>query len=87
MMPLRQRAEASAREILDLLKDKHPDAHTQEVADAVEIAITKALLEERSRCAYVAAQCCGPEADKAHKIREEVNRVNNALIANLQSMR
>lgn len=31
--------------------------------------------------------CCGPEADLAHKIQEEVDRKIAALISNLQAMR
>ena len=84
---MRERAETATREILDTLKNGPMEAHGKEIADAIEIAITKALLDERARCADVAARCCGPEADKAHQIREEVNRVNAALIANLESMR
>ena len=84
---LRERAEGTAKEVMSIVRDKHPELHSKEVADAIEIAITKALLEERSRCASVAAQCCSPDNDKAHQIREEVNRVNSVLIANLEAMR
>ena len=31
--------------------------------------------------------CCGPEADLAHKIAEEVERKKKALIANLMALR
>ena len=31
--------------------------------------------------------CCGPDADKAHKIAEEVKRANVALTANLMALR
>lgn len=31
--------------------------------------------------------CCGPEADLAHKIEEEVERKKTALIANLMALR
>ncbi len=31
--------------------------------------------------------CCGPEADLAHKIQEEVDRKIAVLISNLQAMR
>ena len=33
------------------------------------------------------AICCGPEADLAHKIEEEVERKKKALIANLSALR
>ena len=31
--------------------------------------------------------CCGPDADKAHKIAEEVKRANVALTAKLMVLR
>ncbi len=31
--------------------------------------------------------CCGPEADLAHKIQEQMNKKRDVLIANLMSMR
>ena len=59
----------------------------KEIADAIEHTITLALLEERKRCADVAFKCCEEDMDKAHKVAEEINRVNTALIANLSAMR
>ena len=34
-----------------------------------------------------AVSCCGPEADLAHKIADEIERKNKALIANLMALR
>lgn len=31
--------------------------------------------------------CCGPEADMAHKLQDEMMKSQNALIANLNSLR
>ena len=31
--------------------------------------------------------CCGPEVDLAHQIREEINRNKNLLISNLKALR
>ena len=31
--------------------------------------------------------CCGPEADLAHKIQNEMDRKRDVLIANLMAMR
>ena len=43
--------------------------------------------EAASEYQEATARCCGPEADLAHKIAEEVERKNRALIANLSAMR
>ena len=33
------------------------------------------------------ANCCGPELDLAHQIRQEINRQKELLISNLKAMR
>lgn len=83
---LRERAETATKEVQNILGVTE-DSHTKEVADALERTIINALLEERNRCADVAFQCCEEDQDKAHKIAEEIKRVNTALVANLSSMR
>ena len=35
----------------------------------------------------VTLQCCGPEADMAHKIAEEARKKTDVLISNLMAMR
>ena len=83
---LRERAEAATKEVQDIL-GVTADTHPKETADALERTIINALLEERQRCADVALKCCKEDQDKGHKIAEEINRVNPALLANLSSMR
>ena len=83
---LRERAEEATQDVQKIL-GVSADEHPQEVADAIERTIIKALLEERHRCADLAFQCCEEDKDKAHKVAEEIRRVNTALMANLSSMR
>ena len=83
---LRERAEEASQQVPSILGVSEDD-HPQEVADAIEKTIIKALLEERHRCADVAFQCCEEDKDKAHKVSEEIRRVNTALMANLGAMR
>ncbi len=83
---LRDRADEATRKVQDIL-GVSPDEHSKEVADAIEQTIIKALLEERHRCADVALKCCEEDMDKAHKVADEIRRVNTALVANLSSMR
>jgi hypothetical protein len=83
---LRERAESATKEVQEIL-GVSADTHPKEIADALEKTITMALLEERNRCAQVAANCYGEDQDKAHKVAEEVNRINTALIANLSALR
>ena len=82
---LRDRAKDATKEIQDIL-GVSADSHPKEVAGAIEQTITKALLEERSRCAVVAANFID-DRDKAHLLSEEINRINTALVANLSALR
>ncbi|NQV48322.1 MAG: hypothetical protein HQ504_11140 [Rhodospirillaceae bacterium] len=83
---LRERAEETTAVVQEIL-GVSSDGISKEVAIAIEQAIIKALLEERNRCADVAFNCCDEDKDKAHKVAEEVRRINTALMANLGSMR
>ena len=83
---LRDRADEATRKVQKIL-GVSPEEHPKEVADAIEKTIIKALLEERHRCADVAFKCCEEDMDKAHKIADEIRRINTALVANLSSMR
>ncbi len=83
---LRERAEDTTKEVQKILGVASGE-HPKEIADAIEQTIINALLEERHRCADLAFQCCEEDQDKAHKVAEEIRRVNTALVANLSSMR
>ena len=83
---LRERADAATKEVQEIL-GVSADNHPKEIADAMERAIIKALLEERQRCADVAIKCCGDDPKKGENIVEEINRTNAALVANLSAMR
>jgi hypothetical protein len=57
------------------------------VSKIVEEALVRAVNESAKSCSNAAVVSCGPEADLAHKIAEDVDRARYALIANLTSMR
>jgi len=83
---LRERADKTTREVQEIF-GVSPETHSKEIADAIEQAIIRALVEERQRCADVALKCCSEDMDKAHKISEEIRRVKSVLVSNLSSMR
>lgn len=63
------------------------DEQKQEVSKIIEQTLMQAV-EQATKAHHAAAVvCCGPEADMAHKIREEIQRANIALTANLSAMR
>ncbi len=85
-MNLRERAEQTAKDVLGILGTSEND-HPKEVADAIEKAIIKALVNERERCADVAMVCCADDGDRAKRVADEIRRVRSVLITNLESMR
>jgi hypothetical protein len=87
-MALSSTAEKAARKIDEALADY--DLSDQEKAEILKI-IGKSLMQtvEETTDTHNQAMviCCGPEADLAHKIAEEVERKKVALIANLKALR
>ena len=82
---LRERADAATKEVQDIL-GVSADTQPKEITDAIERAITNALLEERKRCTDVASKCCGDDREKGQTIADEINRINTPLMANLAAM-
>lgn len=78
-----------AAEKIDRALDDY-DLSEQQKADILKI-IGKSLVrtaEEMTEALHQATVvCCGPEADLAHKIEEEVERKKKALISNLMALR
>ncbi len=83
---LRERAEVTALEVQDILGVSKQD-HPKEVADAIEQAIIRALVEERHRCADLAHECCAEDSVKAKIVAEKIRAVKSVLVTNLNSMR
>ena len=65
------------------LREEQADA----VARIVEKAVIKALLEGQHRAVDACLRLPEEEQDKAHKLRIAIRQSNDALIANLTSLR
>lgn len=87
-MALSKTAQKAVRKI-DRALGQH-NLSDQEKAEILRI-IGKSLMKtvEETTETHNAAMvtCCGPEADLAHKIADEVERKKQALIANLMALR
>ena len=55
------------------------------ITKIIDDALVKAVNQSTKKCTDAAVICCGPEADLAHKIAEDVERARYALIGNLTS--
>lgn len=84
-MSIRQLAENTSKEILDALGGD--SARAEDVARIVEKALLDVMRDTRTECATVVHDCCSADQDLAHKISEEMRQKENALIANLSSLR
>ena len=87
-MSLEKTAHKAAEKIDDALDDY--DLSEQQRAEIMKIigkSLVKAAEELTEAHREATVICCGPEADLAHKIEEEVERKKTALIANLMALR
>ena len=86
-MKLKEHAEKAAENVLAILGASPDEQQSKDISAAIEKAVIAAVLDEASRCATVAKDCCSADRDMAHKIESEIRRTNDVLIANLSSMR
>lgn len=86
-MSLKTLADDAVMQISKAIPGRISEAETEVISRIVEHTLIKAVNQASENCTSAAVVCCGPEADLAHKIAEEVDRAQYALIANLVSMR
>ncbi len=86
-MELKKRAEQAVKDAGKAIGGQLSEKDEQLVAEIIEQAMQHAIHEATKQSSSAAVACCGPDADMAHKIAEEIKRANTALIANLSAMR
>jgi len=87
-MALSNTAEKAAKKIDEALADYDlSDQEKSEILKIIGKSLVKTIEETTEVNREAAVICCGPEADLAHKIEEEVERKKIALIANLTALR
>ena len=77
-------AEDAVSKVSEIVGD---DSKHDAIFSAVEEAVIKGMLEGQHRAVDAAIQCPEADQDIAHKIASEIRRKNDALIANLSSLR
>ena len=87
MKTLRMIAEEATGGINEILKSPLTEEQKNKVENIVENAVIKALLEGQHRAVDAALHCPDADQDLAHKIASAIRRKNDALIANLSSLR
>jgi hypothetical protein len=75
------------QELDNALSDDMPAAEREAILKIVQQAMLDASSRTHRELKDTAVVCCGPEADLAHKIQNEMDKKRDMLIANLMSMR
>ena len=86
-MNLKNLANEAVSEIDRSMPNELTEAESAAIAKIVENTLVEAVSQTSRSCRDAAVVCCGPEADMAHKIAEEVKLARKALIANLMGPR
>lgn len=63
------------------------DEEKEQITKLVSQLLVKTVEKTTKNHLKAAVNCCGPEIDLAHQIREEMNRKKDVLISNLKALR
>ena len=63
------------------------DSDREQISNIVSQLLVKTVEKTTKNHLEAAANCCGPELDLAHQIREEINLKKDVLISNLKALR
>ena len=86
-MNLEKLSHRVTQELDKALSEDLPAAEREVILDIVRRAMLDASSRTTREMKETAVVCCGPEADLAHKIQEQMDNKRNMLIANLKAMR
>jgi hypothetical protein len=63
------------------------DVEREQITTIVSQLLVTTVEKTTKNHQETAANCCGPELDLAHQLREEMNLSKDALISNLKALR
>ncbi len=86
-MNLEKLSNRVTQELETALSDDLPAAEREAILDIVRRAMLDSAHRTHREMKETAVVCCGPEADLAHKIQEQMDKKRNMLVANLTAMR
>lgn len=87
MQNLKIIAADATKGINELLKEPLTTEQATQVADLIEETVIKAMLQGQHSAVDAALSCPEADQDTAHKIATAIRHKNDALIANLSSLR
>jgi len=84
-MSVKQLADTTTNQILTAIENNMNDPKS--ISKIIESALLKVMSETRAGSVEVVNVCCSADQDLAHKIAHELHQKENALIANLMTLR
>lgn len=87
MQSLKNIAQEATQGIDEILVTPFTADQTKQVALIIEKAVIKAMLQGQHNAVDAALQCPEADQDVAHKVATAIRLKNDALIANLSSLR
>ena len=85
-MNLERLIDRVTKELSDALSDL-PAAERDEILDIVQRAMLDSAKRTHRELKETVVVACGPEADIAHKIQEQMDQKRDILVSNLLAMR
>ena len=85
-MNLEKLTKRVTEELETFLSTDLPADQRQKILDIVQRAMLDASTRTHRELKETAVVCCGPEADLAHKIQEQMDKKRDMLVANLKAM-
>ncbi len=86
-MNLEKLSSRVTQELDEALANDFPKEKREEILEIVRRAMLDSADRTHREMKDTAVVCCGPEADLAHKIQEQMAKKRDMLIANLTAMR
>ena len=86
-MKLKNLADNAVAEVEKIVPSSLSESEVAAISELIENTLVEAVGKTSKRFSETAVICCGPEADLAHKIAEEMGLAQKALIANLMGER
>ena len=86
-MKLKNLADNAVAEVGKIVPSSLSESEVAAISKIIENTLVEAVGKTSEHFSEKAVICCGPEADLAHKISEEMRLAQKAIIANLMGER
>ena len=86
-MDLNERTQQAVRDTGELMGITLSENQHRALTKVMQDLVVDVMRECAASCGHAARACCSEDEDMAHKIAREMERAQQALVANLNSLR